>query len=127
MISTLSRFGVSFEIVFRGITRQDSESEGGDSSGKRRRNWISGAREIVRATEGKGVVLISGAKNSNEMRGPQDLINLYDFLLLSSPLEVARRITLLFFFSKVLIDWITTKSSKRFFIYKPSKIYHERS
>ncbi|GAA5962904.1 hypothetical protein JCM3765_005914 [Sporobolomyces pararoseus] len=76
LISTLSRSGVSFEIVFRGITKQDLDTEGGDSSGKRRRNWISGAREIVRATEGKGIVLISGAKNSNEMRGPQDLINL---------------------------------------------------
>ncbi|GAA5942157.1 RNA-binding RNA processing protein RPP1 [Sporobolomyces koalae] len=77
LISTLSRFGVSFELVLRGLTRQDSGGGGGEGdSGKRRRNWISGAREIVRATQGKGVVISSGAKCAHEMRASQDLINL---------------------------------------------------
>ncbi|GAA6016078.1 hypothetical protein JCM11491_000661 [Sporobolomyces phaffii] len=76
MISTLARSGVSFELILRGITRQDLEGEQPGESGKRRRNWISGAREVVRATEGKGVVISSGAKTASEMRGAQDLINL---------------------------------------------------
>ncbi|GAA5899918.1 RNA-binding RNA processing protein RPP1 [Sporobolomyces salmoneus] len=76
MISTLARFGVCFEIILRGITRQDLEGEQAGESGKRRRNWISGAREVVRATEGKGVVFSSGARSAGEMRGAQDLINL---------------------------------------------------
>jgi len=52
------------------------EGEPAGESGKRRRNWISGAREVVRATEGKGVVIVSGAKSAEEMRGSEDLINL---------------------------------------------------
>jgi len=59
--------------------RQDQEGESGGECGKRRRNWISGAREVVRATEGKGVVITSGAIRAEEMRGSQDLINLLSF------------------------------------------------
>ncbi|GAA5841390.1 hypothetical protein JCM5353_007118 [Sporobolomyces roseus] len=76
LISTLARSGVCFELVLRGITRQDLEGEPAGESGKRRRNWISGAREVVRATEGKGVVIVSAAKSAEEMRGSEDLINL---------------------------------------------------
>ncbi|BGP34864.1 RNA-binding RNA processing protein rpp1 [Rhodotorula toruloides] len=76
MISSLARSGVCFELILRGVTRLDQEGEQPGDSGKRRRNWIAGAREVVRATEGKGVVVSSGAVRAGEMRGTEDLINL---------------------------------------------------
>lgn len=63
------------ELVTRGLMRQDGEGEGGGAAG-RRRNWIGGAREVVRAMGGKGVVVSSGAREEGEMRGTEDLINL---------------------------------------------------
>ena len=54
--------------------RQDDAGVAG--SGNRRRNWIAGAREIVRATGGIGIVLSSGAVEAGEMRGTEDMINL---------------------------------------------------
>ncbi|GAA5968624.1 hypothetical protein JCM11641_007704 [Rhodosporidiobolus odoratus] len=76
LISSLSRAGVRFELILRGVTRQDEPGEQPGEAGKRRRNWIAGAREVVRATEGKGVVISSGAHKAGEMRGSEDLINL---------------------------------------------------
>ncbi|GAA5984584.1 hypothetical protein JCM10908_003411 [Rhodotorula pacifica] len=88
MISTLSRTGVGFELVLRGVTRLDLPGEQPGEAGKRRRNWIAGAREVVRATEGKGVVISSGAVKAGEMRGTEDLINLCS--LIGMPPSVAK-------------------------------------
>lgn len=77
LISSLSRAGVGFELLLRGVTRLDLPGEQPGEAGKRRRNWIAGAREVVRATQGKGVVLSSGAVKPGEMRGTEDLINLW--------------------------------------------------
>lgn len=76
LISSLSRAGVAFELVLRGVTRLDAPGDAPGDAGRRRRNWIAGAREVVRATEGRGVVLSSGATRAGEMRAPEDLINL---------------------------------------------------
>ncbi|GAA5874309.1 hypothetical protein JCM1840_000629 [Sporobolomyces johnsonii] len=76
LISSLSRAGVGFELLLRGVTRQDEAGEQAGDAGKRRRNWIAGAREVVRATGGKGVVISSGAVRAGEMRASEDLINL---------------------------------------------------
>lgn len=73
---SLARAGVVFEIIYRGITKQDEPGVGGNTAGQRRRNWIAGAREIVRACGAKGVILSSGASKEGEMRAPEDLINL---------------------------------------------------
>ncbi|KWU43433.1 PHP domain-like protein [Rhodotorula sp. JG-1b] len=88
MISTLARTGVGFELVLRGVTRLDQPGEQPGEAGKRRRNWIAGAREVVRATEGKGVVISSGAVKAGEMRGTEDLINLCS--LIGMPPSVAK-------------------------------------
>ncbi|GAA5836789.1 hypothetical protein JCM9279_007662 [Rhodotorula babjevae] len=77
LISSLSRAGVCFELVLRGVTRlDDPATDAPGDAGKRRRNWIAGAREVVRATEGRGVVVSSGAHRAGEMRAPEDLVNL---------------------------------------------------
>lgn len=84
LVSTILRAGIRIEIIMRGIVRQDDPVGMGPAGGAsmRRRNWIAGAREIVRATGGKGVVLSSGAMKAGEMRGTEDLINLYVHALL---------------------------------------------
>ncbi|ORY47188.1 RNase P subunit p30-domain-containing protein [Leucosporidium creatinivorum] len=75
LVNTLQRAGVVFEIILRGMTKQDEPGAAGGAA-SRRRNWIAGAREVVRATGGKGVVISSGAVKAGEMRGTEDLINL---------------------------------------------------
>ena len=64
--SALQR-GVRFEICYSlGIT--------GDNDA--RRNLISGAASLIRATRGRGIILSSEAKNAFGLRGPWDVINL---------------------------------------------------
>lgn len=74
MVNTLQRAGGMIEIVTRGLVRQDEAGEGG--AGQRRRNWIGGAREIVRACGGRNIMISSGAVRVGELRGTEDLINL---------------------------------------------------
>ncbi|SCV73572.1 BQ2448_7498 [Microbotryum intermedium] len=75
LVHTLQRSGLKIEIVYRGITCAD-ECSGLSQATMRRRNWISGAREIVRVMGGEGVVLSSWARQVGEMRGVKDMINL---------------------------------------------------
>ncbi|KAL8286914.1 hypothetical protein RQP46_003920 [Phenoliferia psychrophenolica] len=82
LVNTLLRAGVFFEITLRGILSQDEPN--GSTAGTRRRNWIAGAREIVRATGGKSVVISSGAVKAGEMRASEDLINLCSLIGLTA-------------------------------------------
>lgn len=64
--SALQR-GVRFEICYSlGIT-------GGNDA---RRNLISGAASLIRATRGRGIILSSEARGALGLRGPWDVINL---------------------------------------------------
>lgn len=59
--------GIRFEICYsHGVT-------GGSDA---RRNLISGAAALVRATRGRGIILSSEAKNALGLRGPSDVMNL---------------------------------------------------
>lgn len=71
LVNTLLRAGVFFEISLRGVLQQDEQG-----AGSRRRNWIAGAREIVRATGGRNVIVSTGAVKAGEMRAGEDLVNL---------------------------------------------------
>ena len=42
-----------------------------------KRNWWANAREIVRVTKGKGILLGSGTTNEADLRAPRDVQNLY--------------------------------------------------
>jgi ribonuclease P/MRP protein subunit RPP1 len=69
--------GVMFEVCY-GITMRSSATA--DKSGSvvpkdARRNVIAGARELIRITNGKGVILSSQVKHCMEMRAPLDLCN----------------------------------------------------
>lgn len=64
--SALQR-GIRFEICYSpGIT------DGSDA----RRNLISGATALVRATRGRGIIISSEAKSALGLRGPWDVVNL---------------------------------------------------
>ncbi|KAK4046328.1 RNA-binding RNA processing protein rpp1 [Microbotryomycetes sp. JL201] len=91
LVSTLLRSGLCIEIVYRGIVKQE-EAGSTSTAATRRRNWISGAREIVRALGGSNIVLSSGAESSFEMRASQDLINLCTLIGLT-PVQAKNALT----------------------------------
>ena len=52
------------------------EVKGGDAGESERRNWWAAAREIVRVTKGKGLIVSGGAETVGEARAPRDAENL---------------------------------------------------
>ncbi|CDR88337.1 related to Ribonuclease P protein subunit p30 [Sporisorium scitamineum] len=60
--------GVQFEITYAQAVCDDGT--------KARRNLISGARDLLRVTNGKGVFFSSGATEALSLRAPYDVINL---------------------------------------------------
>lgn len=60
--------GVQFEITYSQAVSDDAT--------KARRNLISGARDLLRVTNGKGVFFSSGATHALSLRAPYDVINL---------------------------------------------------
>ncbi|KAG8936665.1 hypothetical protein FRC02_000123 [Tulasnella sp. 418] len=72
LINTAIKNGAAFEICYG-----PAVAVGGDEIN--RRNWWANAREVVRATSGKGV-LLSGGGEGCEVRGPKDVINLATIL-----------------------------------------------
>ncbi|CAE6488979.1 unnamed protein product [Rhizoctonia solani] len=71
MVRTAIRNGGVFEISYAGALASDESA---------RRNWWSGAREIARATKGKGLLLSGGAQVTSNLRAPMDAINLASVL-----------------------------------------------
>jgi ribonuclease P/MRP protein subunit RPP1 len=67
MVRTAIRNGGVFEISYAGALASDESA---------RRNWWSGAREVARATKGKGLLLSGGAQVTSNLRAPMDAINL---------------------------------------------------
>lgn len=68
--SALQR-GVRFEICYA-----PGVQGGGNNNDAARRNLISGAASLIRATRGRGIILSSEAKTALALRGPYDVINL---------------------------------------------------
>lgn len=60
--------GVHFEVTYAQAVADDGT--------KARRNLISGARDLLRVTNGKGVFFSSGATEALSLRAPYDVINL---------------------------------------------------
>ena len=68
MASALRR-GIKFEICYGpGILNSDG--------GASRRNLISNATQLIRATRSRGIIISSGAKRALACRGPADVVNL---------------------------------------------------
>ena len=62
MVRTASHNGAVFEIAYAGAL---------DPSTKR--NWWAAAREVVRVTNGKGLIVTSGGMNVTDLRAPKDI------------------------------------------------------
>ncbi|KIV89753.1 hypothetical protein PV10_07133 [Exophiala mesophila] len=69
--SALQR-GIRFEICYSPGIGGGSGGPGSDA----RRNLISGATALIRATRGRGIILSSEARNALRLRGPYDVTNL---------------------------------------------------
>jgi len=69
MVRTALRNGAVFEIPYAGAL---------DSSTKR--NWWAAAREVVRVTKGKGLIVTGGGMDVADLRAPKDTGNLLRFL-----------------------------------------------
>jgi ribonuclease P/MRP protein subunit RPP1 len=68
-VSSALHRGIRFEICYAPAIQTSGNSEA-------RRNLISGATQLIRATRGKGILLSSEAKNALGVRGPHDVMNL---------------------------------------------------
>ena len=68
-VSSALQRGIRFEICYSPAIQASGNSEA-------RRNLISSATQLIRATRGRGIILSSEAKNALGVRGPHDVINL---------------------------------------------------
>lgn len=69
--------GVVFEITYGAVTDISLSAAGNQDLAAARRNVFSGAREILRATNGKGVIISSAAMDILGLRAPYDVLNMY--------------------------------------------------
>lgn len=82
--------GVVFEITYGAAIDAKSSSLSSKSTSEMpdlsdaRRNLFSGAREILRVTNGKGVILSSQAMDAMGLRAPYDVMNLATLMGMSS-------------------------------------------
>ncbi|KAG9077417.1 hypothetical protein FRC06_008919, partial [Ceratobasidium sp. 370] len=67
LVRTAIRNGAAFEISYSGALASDESA---------RRNWWAGAREVTRATKGKGLLLTGGGQKVADLRAPLDAVNL---------------------------------------------------
>ncbi|KIP02763.1 hypothetical protein PHLGIDRAFT_78642 [Phlebiopsis gigantea 11061_1 CR5-6] len=85
MVRTALRNGAVFEISYAGALGAESDastsaagsSEGGASA---KRNWWAAAREVVRVTKGKGIIVTGGVLSQADLRAPRDIGNLITVL-----------------------------------------------
>ncbi|KAJ9615793.1 RNA-binding RNA processing protein rpp1 [Cladophialophora chaetospira] len=68
-VSSALQRGIRFEICYSPAIQASGNSEA-------RRNLISGATQLIRATRGRRIILSSEAKNALGARGPHDVMNL---------------------------------------------------
>lgn len=76
--------GAVFEVCYGDALAQPESNTGGaeslarmeEETERKRRNVISGARELMRVTNGRGIILSSGASQLLGIRGPYDVVNL---------------------------------------------------
>jgi ribonuclease P/MRP protein subunit RPP1 len=69
-----------FEINYAGALGVDSPAENtsagsADGAVSIKRNWWAAARELVRVTKGKGLLVSGGVVDAGDMRAPRDIAN----------------------------------------------------
>ncbi|KAH8078742.1 PHP domain-like protein [Cristinia sonorae] len=85
LVRTALKNGAVFEISYSGALGGESDpslgsSASGESGSGGKRNWWAAAREIIRVTKGKSVIVTSGAVNQTSLRAPKDVGNLISML-----------------------------------------------
>ncbi|CCM05297.1 uncharacterized protein FIBRA_07511 [Fibroporia radiculosa] len=82
LVRTALKNGAVFEIAYAGALGSESDVSGGSGEGSAsaRRNWWAAAREVVRVTKGKGILVSGGVVNDADLRAPRDVANLITVL-----------------------------------------------
>ena len=78
LVRTAIRNGAVFEISYVGAFGGECDAaigmgEGGSGA---KRNWWAAAREVVRVTKGKGIIVTGGVSAESDLRPPRDISNL---------------------------------------------------
>ena len=81
LVRTAIKNGVVFEINYAGAIGGDNASNtvqisGGESGVNAKRNWWAAAREVVRFTKGKGLIVSGDVVGEFDYRAPRDVANL---------------------------------------------------
>ena len=78
LIRTALKNGAVFELSYGVALGAEADPSGGLGEGgtAAKRNWWANAREVVRVTKGKGVLVSGGIVNDADLRGARDVANL---------------------------------------------------
>ncbi|KAG0705103.1 RNase P subunit p30-domain-containing protein [Suillus ampliporus] len=91
LVRTAIKNGAVFEINYAGAIGGEIEASlstfgVSDTGVSGKRNWWAAAREVVRVTKGKGIVVSGGVASEADYRGPKDITNLLTLLDLAQNL-----------------------------------------
>ncbi|KAH7912906.1 RNase P subunit p30-domain-containing protein, partial [Hygrophoropsis aurantiaca] len=91
LVRTALKNGAVFEINYAGAIGGDTDhNQGnydvGESGPSGKRNWWAAAREVVRVTKGKGIIVSGGVVADTDYRAPRDIANLITLLDLAQNL-----------------------------------------
>jgi ribonuclease P/MRP protein subunit RPP1 len=80
-VRTAVKNGAVFEICYVGSLGGEVppiwvDARAAEAGAGAKKNWWAGAKELVRVTKGKGVLITSGANNATDLRAPKDVSNL---------------------------------------------------
>ncbi|EAU86606.2 hypothetical protein CC1G_07802 [Coprinopsis cinerea okayama7 len=85
LIRTAIKNGAVFEINYVGALGGNAdpvlvEANAAESGASAKKNWWAAAREVVRVTKGKGIIVSSGLVDDVDLRAPRDVGNLITLL-----------------------------------------------
>ncbi|KAG1903794.1 PHP domain-like protein [Suillus fuscotomentosus] len=91
LVRTAIKNGAVFEINYAGAIGGESDASlstfgVSDTGASGKRNWWAAAREVVRVTKGKGIIVSGGVASEADYRGPKDIANLLTLLDLAQNL-----------------------------------------
>jgi ribonuclease P/MRP protein subunit RPP1 len=75
-VRTAVKNGAAFEINYAGAFGEEADGSISESLASAKRNWWASAREVVRVTKGKGLIVSGGVTNETALRAPRDVANL---------------------------------------------------
>ena len=79
LVRTALKHGAVFELDYAGALGDPESSHAGlgvnDTGLTAKRHWWAAAREVVRVTKGKGIIVSGGVIGEADYRGPKDVQN----------------------------------------------------